>query len=167
MNSLPAINSLQELLPALKLWQQTLNTVINNPVPPRPPFNFHANGNAAGATGVTLNWEVVSGADGYDIQSSPNGDFSNASIIASLTSPAATSWFDSTAVTSVKRYYRIRSTIGTNNSPHTIKGQWSAPIFNSSGSGTIVYDQVSGASGTGNWSTGRNSGIGARRFFTQ
>lgn len=163
MPSLPGINSLQELLPTLKIWQQRMNTVIDTPVAPRSPFNFQAVGGVVGATGITLSWEIVKGADGYEIQSSPTGDFSTAPIIAALTSPVATSWFDSTITTGVKRYYRIRSTVGTTNAPHTIKGQWTAPIFVTSGSGTTTYDQTSGgSSGTGGWSRGNNPGIGPR-----
>lgn len=165
MSSLPIISSLQELLPTLKIWQQTINPTINTPVPPRAPFNLHAIGGTAGATGITLNWEVVSGADGYEIQSSSTGDFSSAPIIATLTNVASTSWFDNTAVTNIKKWYRIRATIGTTNAPHAIKGAWSAPIFNTSGSGTTVYDQTTGTSGSGGWSGGRNPGIGSRRFF--
>lgn len=159
MSSLPVISSLEQLLPALKIWQQAINPVINTPVAPRAPFNFHAVGGAAGATGITLNWESVKGADGYEIQSSTTGDFSTAPIIATLTNLASTSFFDSTAITSVKKWYRIRSTTGTTNSPHSIKGIWSSPIFNTSGSGTTSYDQTTGGGG---WSGGRNPGIGPR-----
>jgi hypothetical protein len=166
MSSLPIISSLEQLLPTLKIWQQTLNPLTNTPVPPRPPFNLRATGGASGATGITLNWELVTGADGYEIQSSSTGDFSNASIIATLTNIASTSWFDSTTVTSVKKYYRIRATIGTTNAPHSIKGAWSASISNTSGSGTTTYDQTSGNTGTGGFTGGRDSGIGPRRINT-
>lgn len=162
MPSLPSINSLQQLLPTLKIWQQTINPSVNAPTPPRTPFNFRAIGGASGATGVTLNWELVRGADGYQVQSSPTGDFSNASIVATLNSAAAISWFDSTIASGVKRYYRIRATTGTVNQPQSVFGVWSAPISSTSGNGTTSYDQTSGSSGSGGWNSGRNSGIGGR-----
>jgi hypothetical protein len=162
VGSLPGINSLQELLPALKIWQQSLTPVISAPVPPRSPFSFSANGGAAGATGITLNWEVVRGADGYEVQSSTNGDFSAAPIIAALQSVVATSFFDSTVVTNIKRYYRMRATNGSHAAPHSIKGAWTAVISATSGSGTTTFDQVSKSSGTGGWNAGNNPGIGSR-----
>jgi hypothetical protein len=162
MNTLPQINSLEELLPALKIWQQTLNPVISTPPIPRSPFNFHATGGAAGAIGITLNWEQVSGADGYQIQSSTTGDFSTAPIVATLSSISATSFFDNTVVTGVKKYYRIRSTSGTLSNPQSVQGVWTSPISASSGSGTTVYDQVSNSSGTNGWNNNVNAGFGSR-----
>jgi hypothetical protein len=144
MAQLPTINSLEQLLPNLKLWQQTINPTLNLPTVPRSPFNFRASGGAVGSTGVALSWEVVKGADGYEIQSSTNGDFSTAPVIATLTTNLAMSWFDSTVITSVKRWYRIRSTNGTTRAPHYLKGIWSAPIIATSGSNTTTYDQTSG-----------------------
>ena len=167
MQNLPTITSLELLIPNLKIWQHALAPTVNIPPTPRPPFNFRAVGGAVGATGVTLQWEIVQGADGYQIQSSNTGDFSNASIIATTHELAATSWFDSTISTGVKRYYRIRATSGTTNQPQTIFGQWSAPISNSSGSNTTVYDSITNTSGRGGWSTGRNPGIGPRLANTQ
>jgi len=168
MPQLPVINSLEQLLPSLKVWQQALNPTLNLPVAPRTPFNLRATGGAAGATGITLNWDIVKGADGYEIQSSSNGDFSTAAIVATLTNGAATSWFDNTQVTSVKRWYRIRATNGTTQSPHYVKGPWSAPINNTSGSATTVYDQTSGTSGASQngWNRGSNPGIGQRRLLS-
>src|SRR6266550_4875570 len=144
---LPTITSMEMAIPALKIWQQSLNSALNTPTPPRTPFNFTAAGGAAGATGITLNWEIVKDADGYEIQCSPTGDFSAAAIIATLTSIAATSYFDSTIVTTIKRYYRIRATAGSTNQPHVVKGIWSSPIAATSGSATTTYDQTSGTSG--------------------
>lgn len=164
-NSLPSINSLEHAIPTLKIWQQRLNTLTRAPVPLRTPFNFRAAGGTTGATGITLSWEVVKGSDGYEVQSSPTGDFSNAPIIATLTSQVATSFFDSTGATAVKRYYRIRTTTGTNSAPRTVKSQWTAPINATSGSGVTTYDSTSATSGVGGWNRGGNPGIGSRKVL--
>ena len=115
-------------------------------------------GGATGATGITLTWDVVKGSDGYEIQASPTGDFSNASIIASITGQVGTSFFDSTTTTGVTRYYRIRATAGTQSQPHSIKGIWSSPISVASGSGATTYGNSSGSSGSSGWNRPRNGG---------
>lgn len=167
MQSLPLPTSLEELLPILKIWQQAINPVVAAPLPPRSPFNFHAIGGAAGATGITLRWEPVAKADGYEIQSTTNGDFSTAITIATLSSSVATGFFDSTIVTGVKRYYRIRSTSGTLAMPQSVKGIWTAPIIAASGSGVTVYDQMSYKTGPGGWNNNITPGFGSRttRFY--
>ena len=162
--SLPTITSLEQMLPALKIWQQKLNSVLNSPVAPHAPFNFAASGGATGATGITLSWAIVKGADGYELQFSTNGNFSTAAIIGILGRIDATSFFDSTTVTSVKRYYRVRATAGTKNQPHSVKGAWSAPISVTSGSGATTYDSTSHTSGRTGWNRPINSGAGSRFF---
>lgn len=157
---LPTIHSAKEF-PKLKIWQQSLNRVIDQPKAPRTPFNFQASGGAAGVLGNSLSWDRVLGADGYQIQMSQTGDFSFAAVIATLTSPVATSYFDNTVSSSVKRYYRIRATAGTTNQPQSVQGIWSAPISQTSGSATTSYDTVSGSSGNAGWN--RPSGGGARK----
>lgn len=145
MSSLPVISSLEQLLPALKLWQQTLNPSVNVPPQPRIPFNFRSS-SGIGTPHTTLQWESVQGADGYQIQSSSNGDFSTpttATIIAALRGQTSTSWTDALSASGVKRWYRIRATAGTVNQPQVIFGVYSAPIIATSGSGAIVYDKVS------------------------
>jgi len=151
MPSLPTIVNLERAVPTLKLWQQQLNQGISSPQPPRTPFNFHASGGASGSRSITLNWETISGADGYQIQMSATGDFSSAPIIATISNTAATSWSDDTVVTSVKRWYRIRSTAGTSFQPQSVQGIWSAPIISTSGNNATTYDQTSGTSGNGGW----------------
>jgi hypothetical protein len=162
MGSLPTITSLEQVLPTLKIWQQRINPVVNTPVPPHAPFNVSASGGAAGATGITVGWGIVKGSDGYEVQMSTNGNFESAVIIALLTNPAATSYFDSTTVTSVKRYYRVRATAGTANQPHSVKGIWSAAINATSGSGLVTHDQTTFTSGAGGWNRPSNPGIGNR-----
>lgn len=164
MSSLPTINSLDQAVSQLKVWQQSLNQVVSIPKAPRTPFNFQAAGAAAGVTGIPLSWEQVSGADGYEIQMSQTGDFSSAGIIATLPSPAATSYFDNTISTGAKRYYRIRATSGTTNQPQSVKGIWSAPITQTSGSPTTTYDTSSATSGAAGWN--RPSGTGSRLSLT-
>jgi hypothetical protein len=164
--SLPTINSLESLLPMLKIWQQTINPAISVPPIPRSPFNFRAMGGATGTIGIALSWEQVAGADGYQIQSSPTGDFSTAPIVATLSSISATSFFDNTIVTGVKRWYRIRSTSGTIANPQSVQGTWTAPIYATSGSGTTTYDTVSSSTGINNgnrgWNNNVNPGFGPR-----
>lgn len=151
MPALPTIHSANEAPRKLKIWQQQLNPVVNQPKPAATPFNFQAAGGASGVLGISLSWNRVPGADGYQIQMSPTGDFSSAAIIATLTSPVATSYFDNTVQSSVTRYYRIRSTSGTTNQPQSVQGIWSAPISQTSGSATTSYDTVSGSSGNAGW----------------
>jgi len=162
--TLPTITAMEQLLPALKIWQQQLNPVVNSPVAPHAPFNVAAAGGAAGATGITITWGVLPGVDGYEVQMSPNGDFTNATVIATLTNLAATSTFDSTVVTGVKRWYRVRGTAGTRNQPHTVKGIWSAPVAATSGSGLVTHDQTTFTSGATGWNRPTNPGVGNRVY---
>ena len=156
--SLPTITSLQGLFAGLAQWQQALNPVITAPVPVRPPFNFTAAGGAAGATGISLTWERVAGADGYQLQRSATGDFSSATTIATLRSPVATSFFDSTVVTGTKYYYRVSSTAGTIQQPQSINGAWSSPISATSGNAQTTYDTSTAGQQTS------NPGIGPRNY---
>lgn len=149
--SLPTINTLDRAVSQLKVWQQSLNPVLATPKAARTPFNFQAAGGATGVLGITLSWEAVPGADGYEVQMSPTGDFSTAVTIVNLTSAAATSFYDNTATSAVKRYYRIRSTSGTTSQPHSVPGIWSAPISQTSGSGNTTHDTVSFSSGNQGW----------------
>ena len=167
--SLPTITTPEMLVATLKIWQQKLQPALAVVAIPRCPFNFRVAGNATGATGLTLNWEQVYGADGYQIQMSTNGDFSTASVIATLTNPAATAWFDSTAVTGVQRWYRIRSTAGTVSKPQSVFSVWSAPAANTSGSGTTTYNPIINNSGSDGWNPpnrGGNSGYRNPRINT-
>lgn len=164
MPSLPTIHSANEAPRKLKIWQQQLNPVVNQPKAPRTPFNFQASGGAAGVLGNQLSWDRVQGADGYQIQMSSTGDFSSAQVIATLTSPVATSYFDNTVQSAVKRYYRIRSTSGTTNQPQSVQGIWSAPISQTSGSATTSYDTVSGSSGRSGWNSPRAGGARLNTF---
>lgn len=152
-NSLPAITSMEQLLPALQIWRQTIQPAISTPSPPRSPFNFRAT-SGSGSVGIVLNWDLVSGADGYIIQTSPNGDFSNATTLAQISNGAQTSFFDNTPATGTKKYYKIASTAGTISQPQSVTGIYSAPISITSGSGGTSFDNTSGSSGTDGWNQG-------------
>jgi len=124
---LPNITQTSDILQRLQTWRITLQNALRQNAParqPQVPFNFQAT-NARG--GITLSWAAVPGADGYEIQSSSNGDFSTANIVV-VGSQAQTSLFDSLGGPPTTRYYRIRSTAGTANAPHSVKGSWSASI---------------------------------------
>lgn len=150
MANLPTINSLEELLPALKVWQQKLRPVVGVPKAPRTPFNFRASSGAS-ATGNALSWEFINGADGYVVYRSDNGNFSNPSIIARITDAKQLSYFDGLGASGITKYYRIAGTAGTDNQPQVIVGKQSATIKATSGSGTTTFDQTSGSSGNTGW----------------
>jgi len=155
MTTLPTITGPGNLYSNLKLWQQTINPVVNAPRPPRSPFNFSAKSVAA-TTGILLSWELVKGADGYKIYFSDNGDFSSHSqLLIQITNVAQTNYFDNIGVTGQKRWYRISATTGTANAPQSVEGTQSAPISNSTGSGTTSQDNTSHTSGSGGWNKTR------------
>ena len=74
---------------------------------PRAPFNLRALG---GSSGNTLSWEDILRADGYELQMSANGDFSQATTVYSGN---ATSFSDVHITTGTLRWYRIRSYANT------------------------------------------------------
>lgn len=137
--ALPTITSPQQLLGGLKQWQQQLNPAVSLPPEPRAPFNLRI---SSGTATNSLSWEKVSGAQGYEVQVSQNGDFTSAPIITTPSDSSATSHVDPTIVNGVKRWYRIRTTTGTANQPGLLKSAWSAPVISTSGSGTTTYDQL-------------------------
>jgi hypothetical protein len=161
-SGLPTITDNASIIPYLKLWQTKLNQVVKQPNVPRSPFNFQAAGGAAGSQSTVLNWEPVPGADGYEIQSASDGNFTLSLNLIPITSGVQTSYFDSVGATSTARYYRIRATAGTSNQPQVTKGTWSAPIIGTTGGGT-TYDNVSSTSGNGGWNPPGGSRIGVLR----
>src|SRR5215469_7680005 len=159
-NSLPNITSPEALLPALKQWQQKLNGVVNKPRPARPPYNTRVS-SISGSTSILIEWEPVRGADGYQVFSSPTGDFSNRQILATLTSPTATSFVHDLGATGKPQFYAVASTSGTVSQPQSVLGKLSAAITNTSGSGTTVYDQTTG---NGRFDRASSSKPGPGRF---
>src|SRR4029077_5168258 len=137
--SLPALVSLEQSLPILKQWQQQANDALALPAAARPPFTLQARGNG---TQIILSWEVVQGADGYELQTSSNGDFSTVTNILSLKGANTTGFTDASLVPGATRCSRSRSPAGADNNPQVVKGQWSAPVQTSSTVTTPVYDQV-------------------------
>jgi hypothetical protein len=157
--ALPTITSLHQILSGLKQWQQQLNPSVSLPVEPRAPWNLRITG---GTSTNALSWEKVPGAQGYEVQVSANGDFSNAPILTTPSDSSATSHADNTITNGVKRWYRIRTTTGTANQPGLLKSLWSAPVISTSGSGTTIYDQVTHSA---SWRATQTlpQGIGPRR----
>jgi hypothetical protein len=148
VTTLPTITTAEHLVPTLKIWERKLNAGLSAQPAPRMVVNLRADGGAVGSTGITLTWESVPGADGYQLQSAGSypslfGDFSNAPIIATIAATGATSWVDHTGITTVTRFYRIRATAGTANQPQSVPGPWSAPVKQTSGANNIVYDKTS------------------------
>lgn len=139
---LPTIHDPRQLIPYLKRWQRQLAPSVQRAIPPRVPFNFRATSGAVGTTQIVLDWEQVKGADGYEIQYSPSGDFSNAVSI-SVQNERQVSYVDDIGTTAVLRYYRIRATAGTHDHKQQGKSRWSAPISVTSGAGSTTYDEQS------------------------
>lgn len=137
---------LQQLLPQLKR-----NAV--QPVPPRTPRNLRSTGVASGNA---VSWETVPGADGYELQMTPNGDFSTAATVQS----GAPTTYNDIVPAGTKRWYRVRPTAGTPSQPGIIKGNWSAPIISVGNSGATTYDQT-----THVWGTATPSAINVRRLL--
>jgi len=98
----------------------------------------------SGGTSIKLEWEPVNTADGYLVFSSQNGDFPSRQTIATLTSQVATSFVHELGSTNSPQFYAVASTAGTASQPQSVVGGLSAPIKNTSGSGTTVYDQTTG-----------------------
>lgn len=166
MTTLPTIGDMNSLVPVLKIWQKQLNPVVQKPPVLRSPFNFRGVGSG---TGNALSWEPVTNADGYEIQSSTNGDFFAAPILATLSNSVAVGYFDSLGAAGIKRYYRVRATGTVGGAQHAVKGTWTAPITSTSGSGSTTYDTTSGSSGHGGWNPpggiGGGSKIAGTDFF--
>ena len=146
---LPTIQNTAHIVLQLKQWQAKLNGVLRNPNPLRSPVNFRA-ASASSATNIALSWDAIPNADGYEIESSTNGDFSAFETGATpivIGNGTQTTYSDAVGAASQSRWYRIRATSSVNSDRHASKGTWTAPIKATSGSGTTVYDQVSHAAG--------------------
>jgi|SRR6516164_5261516 hypothetical protein len=140
-NSLPTITTLEQLLPAIKVWQQKLNTVLEKGRVLRPPFNLRAS-SVTGARAILLEWEVVPGADGYEISVSSNGDFSDEQVLQVQTSPLATSYVHSLSASGITQYYRVSATSGTVANPQSVIGAPSAPVSIASGHNGTVFSPL-------------------------
>src|SRR6516165_9770789 len=113
-NSLPTITTLEQLLPAIKVWQQKLNTVLEKGRVLRPPFNLRAS-SVTGARAILLEWEVV---------------------------PLATSYVHSLSASGITQYYRVSATSGTVANPQSVIGAPSAPVSIASGHNGTVFSPL-------------------------
>lgn len=134
-NSLPTPTSIQDVPRILKKWQTQLNPLLTKVKTPHAPFNFQA---ASARGGIQLSWKSIPGtdADGYQIQRSDSGDFSNPTVFTVAGANQAT-FFDSLGGTaggtgSITKWYRIRATNGTQANPQSVLGILSGIVTNSS-----------------------------------
>jgi hypothetical protein len=86
--ALQTITTPHQILGGLKQWQQQLDPSVSLPVEPRPPWNLRITG---GISTNALSWEKVPGAQGYEVEVSQNGDFSNAPVVATSSDSSDTS----------------------------------------------------------------------------
>lgn len=134
--ALPLITDPAQLGDLLATWKSTLRQAVRSAVPPPPPFNFAA---VSARGGNQLSWAPVDGTvkgvlgksggpDGYEILRSPSGDFVSDLTIISVPNTAQTTYFDSVGGPSKSISYRIRTTSGTANRTHAVKGPSSGTI---------------------------------------
>ena len=134
-NTLPTPTSIQDVPRILKKWQTQLNPLLSQVKTPHAPYNFQAT-RARG--GIQLSWKTIAGtdADGYQIQRSDDGNFSNPTIFTIAGANQGT-FLDSLGGTAggtgpITKFYRIRATNGTQANPQSVFGVLSGTITTSS-----------------------------------
>lgn len=151
-------------LPGLEQWRQALNTVVKGVLAPRIPWNFQVTNKQGGNY---LTWQEVSGADGYVVEVSTNGDFSTGTTQVKLHGNANVAYFDSVptsgGVSPAIRYYRIWATAGTTTEPQSVNGLPTGVISSTAiapndttttsttGSDTTTTDRSQSGTRTGNY----------------
>lgn len=115
---------MDNLLPALKVWERTIVRAIRIPKKPKAPFNFQGTNKRGG---VQLSWNTIKGADGYEILRSDSADFSAPATLP-IRSGSQLSYFDSIGGEAQTKYYKVRATAGTDNAPFIVKGLLSGII---------------------------------------
>lgn len=124
-NTIPVISN----IPQLAQWQSALRQTLKIPTAPSIPANLAA---ASKQGGNYLTWSAVTGADGYQIEVSENGDFATVLNTVLLPGQQSTAFFDtvptSAGAAPATRYYRVRATAGTVRSPQTVKGRTSSTV---------------------------------------
>lgn len=117
--SLPIITG----IPGIQQWQQVLKTVNASPQTPKIPWQFKVKNQQGGNY---LTWQAVTGADGYIVDISANGDFSTTLSSKNLLGNNNITLFDSiptsNGATPAIRYYRVRATAGTVSQPQSVSG---------------------------------------------
>lgn len=134
-NTLPQLTSVSDLFRVMQKWRTQLNPLLKNLKTPHAPANFTATSQRGG---ILLAWAPMASqdADGYQILSSPNGDFANPQVI-QINDVRQSNYFDSLGGTSgsttpITRWYRIRATNGTPTNSQSILGILSGAVTNSS-----------------------------------
>lgn len=133
MGSLPPITNDAQIIQVLNTWRNKLSGQLKKTTTPAIPWNFSL---ATKQGGNLISWTAVKGADGYELNISITGDFTDAQVI-NMPSGLQENYFDSAGVTGgatpTKRFYKIRATAGTNSQPQSVKGPFSGAV-----SGTAI-----------------------------
>lgn len=121
--TLPTIRTTGDLLPYLKRWEHGLGPLLKRVDTMPAPWRFRVTNQRGGNL---LEWEPVTGADGYELLKSADADFDSGIETISIPSELSNSYFDglsgSGASVTVKRFYKLRATSGTTQNPHSVKG---------------------------------------------
>ncbi len=131
---LPVITTQEGLLLYLKQFERKLNPLLARARTPKSVWNFKVTTKRGG---LLLEWDILSGADGYEIQSSVNADFASPVVIP-LRNSQQNSYFDALGGGPTTRFYKIRATAGTIRTPHTVKGKLSGIVSGTSIDSTDV-----------------------------
>jgi hypothetical protein len=133
---LPTIRRREDLIPYLKRWERAVAPLLRAPRPAKVPWNLRV---TSKRNGILIEWDAIVGADGYEVQRSDDGSFTDSGTITiPITNRLQNSHFDALGGVSVARTYRIRSTAGTDSRPYSVKGVWSFSVTETSIDSTDV-----------------------------
>lgn len=102
---LPTVTGLDSVVDTLKLWQRQLSATTKQVKTPTIPWNFAAQGKAAG---VQLTWAKADDATGYEVSWSETPDLSSPHVVR-LDGADQLSYFDSIGSSGVTRWYKLRA----------------------------------------------------------
>lgn len=116
-------------LPQLAQWQAGLRQTIKQIASPPIPANVSVTSKQGGNY---ITWAAMTGADGYQVQISEDGDFAKLLSVVQLPSAQAIAYFDSVPTSGgaapKKRYYRVAATSGTIANPQSTVGKPSSTV---------------------------------------
>lgn len=125
---IPVINN----LPEFQQWRNALKDSSTSVPTPKAPWNLTVSSQQGGNY---VTWQVVTGADGYILNVSTDGNFNpNNPNLTSIRLPGGQniSRFDSTptaqGATPAKRYYQVAATAGTTNNPQSVVGPFTTVV---------------------------------------